>query len=180
MLLHCSIQIADDLVDSELRTLPEPEKTGPTVQSILLTAALHELLLSQVSRESIAHLCADLLVVGMAHLHEGRIKAWDHTVAARVAEGLNGAQYRAFFRVLFDGTSHHAIAANSGWLFGCVLHVAGDRVSRDQRWLALSRADQVHLLTWGQARLEELRALALPGLDTQVEWFAGVLGAPLS
>ena len=179
LLQNASIQLADDLADGEATGLPQPHKLGPALQSVMLVAAFELLLRSRVSRHVLQALCVDLLSVGAAHVAESLHDEWNHAHAVLAAEGLNGAQYRAVFRIVLDGTEYESVAAQAGWHFGCVLHVAGDRLSRDERWTRLAAPDQQTLLTWASSHLEQVRALQLPGLFDQLDWFGGVLATPL-
>jgi hypothetical protein len=58
--------------------------------------------------------------------------------------------------------------------------VVGDRLSRDERFCALSLEDRKQLVDWGKARLAELEGNPLVIVRRTAIWFAAVLDLPLN
>ena len=176
-----AIQLADDQADGELTYL-QPQR-APTLQALLLTLANRCVLRSQVPPAVLGELADDFLCVGTTHLWElgASSSAWTIEHARRAAEGLNGRQYRAYFRLMTHGTPRGEMdAAREGELFGRVLHVAGDFASADARWLRLDHADRRALALWAREQAEELLRFAEAPTRLQLGRLLGLLEGALA
>lgn len=176
-LQFAAIQLADDQADGDLTYLAPTR--APTIQALLLTLAHRCGLQSQVPSAVLTELADDFVHVGTTHLWELAASAWTVEDARRAAEGLNGHQYRAYFRLMTHGTPREVHAAREGELFGQVLHVASDFASGDARWMRLDRANRYALALWAQEQAEELLALADVPTRIQLGRLRGLLEGAL-
>jgi hypothetical protein len=179
-LMFAATQLADDLADGDCNYLPDPHRTGPGTHWLLHQLFGQAVLSSTCDRSEIADIYRDLLIVGAAQQREVRGARGALVQAQQLAVGLNGHQYAAYFRLLASGSRWSAEAPKWGMTFGTVLHVVGDRLSRDERFCALSLEDRKQLVDWGKARLAELEGNPLVIVRRTAIWFAAVLDLPLN
>jgi hypothetical protein len=178
-LMFAATQLADDLADGDCTYLPDPHRTGPGTHWLLHQLFGQAVLSSTCDRSDIAAIYRDLLTVGAAQQQEIRGTHGALEQAKQLAVGLNGHQYAAYFRLLASGSRWSCEASRWGMTFGTVLHVVGDRLSRDERFCALSLEDRRQLLGWGKARLLELEQTPFIIVRRTAIWFAAVLDLPL-
>jgi hypothetical protein len=181
LLEFAAIQLADDLADGDCDYLHEPARTGPGAHWTLQHLFYECLLRSRVSRDAIEKASRDLVSVGSAQQCEVRTRQWTAEAAERAARGLNGSQYSAYFRLLFDGTSFSEMAAPWGQAFGFALHVVTDSAGGDRRFTEPESTER--LIAEARSAAGVLATSALPALREAAAYFEDSLsrfvpGAP--
>jgi hypothetical protein len=152
ILEFAAIQVADDLADGDCNYLEDPARSGPGVHWLLQHLTYRCLLESRAPRVALKRAAHDLTLVGGAQQSEVRTGTWTYANAASMAQGLNGRQYSAYFRILSAGSRHMVRAARAGADFGFALHVVTDRATQDRRWNGTCRA-QWHSIASGLRRV---------------------------
>lgn len=175
VLRYASVQLADDLADGDCTYLDAPQRQGPGTQWLLQNlseAALNE---SRVSARARSLAIDDFVRTAEGQQREVRTSSWTFDTAQSAAEMLNGCQYRAYLILLLDGTRQEDWARNSGQDFGFALHVVGDLLHGDARFVELPPEDQEELLTRAQQRTRSILHSGHPVLERHGRYFAQVL-----
>jgi hypothetical protein len=176
-LLFAAVQLADDLADGECSYLADAARRGSGAQWLLQHLATGLLLQSTCSPAELVAAAAHFSRMGATQQMEVRREQWDLATAQQAATGLNGSQFAAYFGILADGTAWAEHAEGIGHDFGEVLHVVGDRFSRDRRITTLTEADQQALCQWARERLHRLSDTGLVVVRRTAIWFATVLAS---
>jgi hypothetical protein len=176
LLQYAAVQLADDLADGDCKYLDEPLRTGPGVHWMLHHLYCLALQGTSISSSVIRAASADFLAVGEAQQDEVRTHEWTLEKSLRAAHGLNGAQYRAYFRLLWSGTVLESSAATLGEHYGIGLHVVGDSVHGDGRWAQLSSDARRQLAQHGLEALKVAERCATPYVRGQVAHLSQLLG----
>ena len=158
-LIFAAYNLSDDLSDGECDYLSAGE--GPAVLLLvhgLALAALHDLGLPGEVHHQIV---ADLFRAEEAQVLEVRTQQWDRARWTTVADGIAGAQWAAYLRLMWAGTALADQAPAVARSLGRVALLAGDIVSQDRRWTDLTPPDGEAAL---DDALEHARLLRATGL----------------
>ncbi len=172
---HCAIHLADDLADGDCDYLEAPQQQGTTALYSLQQAYCQHLLALPLSTPTMAAIQSDLLAVGLAQHQELATQHWDLQNAQTMAEGLNGRQFRAYFRICSDEQQNENMA-QLGYAFGVSNHLANDIRSRDVRFWSLSGQEQAQIKAWGRVYLAQICDSPVTLLRQQSQQFMRYLG----
>ncbi|WP_437532140.1 hypothetical protein WME79_04055 [Sorangium sp. So ce726] len=160
---YACINLTDDLSDGDCTYLPEPARTGPTVQYLLQNLFAATMVKASIPADTIAHVAADLLAAGAAQLAETRTTEWNYARSRALAEGGAGRQWAAYGRVLFAATPLDERGPRLTHDLGIVGHVARDVESNDVRITSLTEDDRNRFLDWARMLSRNLR-------EENLEW----------
>jgi hypothetical protein len=93
-----------------------------------------------------------------------------------VAEGLAGAQWALYLRVLWEGTALAERALAVGRALGVAAHVAEDLRSGDRRFHGMPEEDRGEVLKWAREAAATVGREGLASLDAVLRTVEPVLG----
>lgn len=173
---YASVQLADDLADGDVPMDDRSARRAPGTQALLQTLAFVTALEAGAGRTCLQRALRLLLRTGSIHQWEIRRSRWDVDAFRRAAEGLNGAQYAAYFVLLLEGSPFAPRAEEIGTRFGHVLHVVGDIHTDDRRWSALDEEGRREVRAWARRELDDLFREELPPIRRHLGLFRAALG----
>jgi len=163
--LSSAVNVGDDLSDGDCTYFDEPRKTGPCVQAILRNLFTKLVLDAGVSPSGLSLAVGDLLAAIDAQRLELATSQWNADGYKRVAGGIGGRLFAAYFRVLWDGTPLAHRAPLVGDNIGRMLIVAEDVSSKDRRYTSLPPEDQRSVVAWAWTAVRRLRAERLRSIE---------------
>jgi len=101
---------------------------------------------------------------------------WTAPDYQRVAEGIAGAQWALYLRVLWEGTALAERATALGRALGVAAHVAEDIRSGDPRFHGMPEEDRREVLKWAQDAATTVGAEGLESLNAVLRTVEPVLG----
>jgi hypothetical protein len=158
LLLSAAVNLADDLADGDCDYL-EP-RVGPGILFLLSTLSTLPLMRSDLKIEDVS-----LVAIGLARAASGQsLEVRGHTRSAleylQVADLIAGAQYCAYFRLIWAGTALEVHAERVGALLGRLAIIYTDLASHDPRLVELPPEDSHEVRRTARLSLADLRNYA--------------------
>jgi hypothetical protein len=173
----CAANLADDLSDGDCTYYARPMRTGPGVQFALQGLCTATVARAEVPVPVLAEMGRAQVAMAALQALEVRTEAWTAPRFQHVAEGIAGAQWSLYLRVLWEGTPLAERAVEVGRNLGVVAHVAEDIRSKDARFHGMPEEDRRQVVSWAKAAAEALRQQGLRCLDAVLRTVDPVLGA---
>jgi hypothetical protein len=159
-LTSAAFNLSDDLSDGDCDYLPRaPAQAVVLILSSLFAAGLLDL---DLPPDVEAQVLQDLVAAEEAQILETITTSWDASRLRTVTDGIAGAQWSAYLRVMWAGTHMEQSSTDVGRNFGRVALLAGDIIAADPRYTSLPGADRRPVLEEALASLH-----ALESVDTQ-------------
>lgn len=155
--LFCAaVNLADDLADGDCDYL-EP-RTAPGVQFLLQALACLPLTRSDLTSAEMALISIALTRAASGQCLEVRGRTRSALEYLEVADLIAGAQYSAYFRILWGGTALFGEAERVGALIGRLALIYTDLASQDPRLLGLEPEEKFEVMRAGRLSLAELES----------------------
>lgn len=173
----CAANLADDLADGECTYLARPQREGPGVQFALQSLCVATLARAELPAPVLAEAAEVMVTAAGSQALEVRTATWTAPRFEQVAEGIAGAQWSLYLRVLWEGTALAERAVVVGRNLGVAAHVAEDIRSGDARFHGMSEEDRHEVVSWARMAAEAVRQEGRPCLDAVLRTVEPVLGS---
>jgi hypothetical protein len=174
-LCACAANLSDDLTDGECTYLTEPQRVGPGVQFALHSLCFATLARADLPTPLLAETAGRMVTAAGLQVLEVRTATWTAPRFKQVAEGIAGAQWALYLRVLWEGTALAERAVAVGRNLGVAAHVAEDIRSGDARFHGMPEEDRGEVLSWAREAAEAVRQQGLPCLEAVLRTVEPVL-----
>ncbi|WNG32455.1 hypothetical protein F0U61_01660 [Archangium violaceum] len=174
-LCACAANLSDDLTDGECTYLAEPQRVGPGVQFALQSLCFATLARAALPAPVLAEAAGRMVTAAGLQVLEVRTATWTAPRFKQVAEGIAGAQWALYLRVLWEGTALAARAAEVGRNLGVAAHVAEDIRSGDARFHGMTAEDRSDVVSWAREAAEAVRQQGLSCLEAVLRTVEPVL-----
>ena len=171
----CAANLADDLADGECTYFAEPWRVGPGVQFALQSLCFATLARAEVAAPVLAEAASAMVTAAGLQGVEVHTPTWTAPDYQRVAEGIAGAQWALYLRVLWEGTALAERAAALGRALGVAAHVAEDIRSGDTRFHGMPEEDRREVLKWAQEAATTVGGEGLESLNAVLRTVEPVL-----
>jgi hypothetical protein len=172
----CAANLADDLADGECTYFAEPWRVGPGVQFALQSLCFATLARAEVPAPVLGEAASAMVTAAGLQGLEVHTPMWTAPGYQRVAEGIAGAQWALYLRVLWEGTALAERAPAVGRALGVAAHVAEDIRSEDRRFHGMPREDRDEVLRWAREAAASVGREGLASLDAVLRTVEPVLG----
>jgi hypothetical protein len=172
----CAANLADDLADGECTYFAEPLRVGPGVQFALQSLCFATLARAEVPAPVLGEAASAMVTAAGLQGLEVHTPMWTAPGYQRVAEGIAGAQWALYLRVLWEGTALAERAPAVGRALGVAAHVAEDIRSEDRRFHGMPREDRDEVLRWAREAAASVGREGLASLDAVLRTVEPVLG----
>ncbi|PTL84990.1 hypothetical protein [Vitiosangium sp. GDMCC 1.1324] len=173
----CAANLADDLADGECTYLARPQREGPGVQFALQSLCFATLARAELPAPVLTEAAGAMVTAAGLQALEVRTDTWTAPRFKQVAEGIAGAQWALYLRVLWEGTALAERAEAAGRNLGVAAHVAEDIRSGDARFHGMSEQDRREVVSWARAAAEAVRQEGLQCLDAVLRTVEPVLAS---
>lgn len=163
--LASAVNVGDDLSDGDCTYFDNPRKTGPCVQAVLRNLFTKTVLDIGVAPNVLSLVVQDLLAAIDAQRLELATNQWNVDGYKRVADGIGGRLFAAYFRLLWGGTLLAQRAPLVGQGIGRILVISEDVTSKDVRYVSMPSDHQQIVVAWALATVSSLRAERLRSID---------------
>ncbi len=143
---HCSIQLADDVVDKEFSPNYIYKYENPVLLMILQSLYLKALKTCKLSTKISDSLLNNNLKIAKALHDEIRQKKWSYENYIILAKEMGGNYYKSIFSILCNNQLLNKI--NFGFKFGTIIHIVTDITSGDDRFYSMNNNDKLKVLNF--------------------------------
>lgn len=174
----CAANLADDLADGECTYFAQPTRVGPGVQFALQSLSFATLARAEVPAPVLAEAASAMVTAAGLQGLEVHTSTWTASGYQRVAEGIAGAQWALYLRVLWEGTALAERAVAVGRALGVAAHVAEDHRSGDRRFHGMPEEDRREVLEWAREATDTVRREGLASLAAVLRTVEPLLTSP--
>lgn len=154
ILQHCSIQLADDIVDDEYSAQFIYKKELPVLLMVLENLFTKTLNKCNLSKKLLNSVSNNNLIIASALHDELRNKKWCKKTYIKLAENMGGYYYKSIFSILSNST--FSDTNNIGFKLGTIIHIITDIISGDNRFFEMNNKEKLDIIKFIENEISNL------------------------